>query len=147
MPLPAENVRMAGVDLAVPSAVQITITLPEALLGSDARAQSSSGRTTQIFHLYRLHRRLFRLDETGCKVEVALDPKAFSVLDELAKRPGELVTKEEIKKELWPGRLVEDGAVHAQMAGVRRALGQRRKNPDQKNMQPSCIKSSPGQGW
>jgi TolB-like protein/DNA-binding winged helix-turn-helix (wHTH) protein/Tfp pilus assembly protein PilF len=54
---------------------------------------------------------------------VALEPKAMAVLIYLARRAGEVVSGEEILRDLWPDTIVNDGSVYWYIARVRRALG------------------------
>ena len=54
---------------------------------------------------------------------VAIGPRALDVLITLIGRSGELVTKDELLAAVWAGAAVEDGAIAAQVAAVRRALG------------------------
>jgi TolB-like protein len=49
--------------------------------------------------------------------------RALDLLIALVNRPGELVTKDELLALVWSGAAVEDGAITAQIAAVRRALG------------------------
>jgi eukaryotic-like serine/threonine-protein kinase len=54
---------------------------------------------------------------------VPLTPKAFDVLAVLAARPGRLVTKDELLKEIWPDTFVEEGNLAYHVFAVRKALG------------------------
>lgn len=55
---------------------------------------------------------------------VSLTPKSFDVLALLVARHGELVSKDEIMAEIWPGVVVEDTNLTYQISLVRRALGE-----------------------
>ncbi|HKE22377.1 MAG TPA: winged helix-turn-helix domain-containing protein [Bryobacteraceae bacterium] len=55
---------------------------------------------------------------------VNLTPKSFDVLALLVARHGELVSKEEIMGEVWPGVVVEETNLTYQISLVRRALGE-----------------------
>jgi DNA-binding winged helix-turn-helix (wHTH) protein/Tol biopolymer transport system component len=57
----------------------------------------------------------------GCPVP--LTPKAFDVLAALAARPGRLVTKDELLKEVWPDSFVEESNLAYHVFALRRALG------------------------
>jgi len=138
-PLTAGNGRMDGARLSHTSPVLIKIAAPTG-------AQSGVNGDTQVFRLNRAPYRLFRLDPRGGK-EIELDPKALGVLDLLVRHVGETVTKERIARELWGGKIVEDGAIHVQVTSVRRALGQQRLEPGRKKMQPSCIQTVSREGW
>jgi DNA-binding winged helix-turn-helix (wHTH) protein/Tol biopolymer transport system component len=54
---------------------------------------------------------------------VPLTPKAFDVLAALAARPGRLVTKDELLKEIWPDAFVEESNLAYHVFALRRALG------------------------
>ena len=54
---------------------------------------------------------------------VAIGPRAFDVLVALVERHGHLVTKEDLLSKAWPGVIVEDNAVHAQVSALRKLLG------------------------
>jgi pimeloyl-ACP methyl ester carboxylesterase/DNA-binding winged helix-turn-helix (wHTH) protein len=54
---------------------------------------------------------------------ISLTPKALSVLEYLAARPGRLILKSELLDALWPDVFVADGALKACILEVRRALG------------------------
>jgi DNA-binding winged helix-turn-helix (wHTH) protein len=58
----------------------------------------------------------FRLDPGsgqlfGKSGPLSLTPKALSLLEYLAKRPGRLVKKDELLDAIWPGVFVSDGAL------------------------------------
>ena len=54
---------------------------------------------------------------------VLLTPKAFDVLAALAARPGRLMTKDELLKEVWPDSFVEESNLAYHVFALRRALG------------------------
>ena len=54
---------------------------------------------------------------------ISLTPKALSVLEYLAARPGRLILKSELLDALWPDVFVADGALKACILEIRRALG------------------------
>jgi len=54
---------------------------------------------------------------------VPLGMRAFDVLLALIERRGRLVTKDELMKAIWPGAIVEENTLAAQIASVRRTLG------------------------
>lgn len=68
--------------------------------------------------------RLWRGEEASC-----LTPKAFEVLHYLVAHPGELVTKDELWRAVWPGVIVTDAALTVCMSEVRKALGDEAKAP------------------
>lgn len=53
----------------------------------------------------------------------ALGARAFDMLVALATRPGRLVTKNELLDIVWPGLVVEESNLHAQMSKLRKVLG------------------------
>ena len=55
---------------------------------------------------------------------VPLAPKAFDVLAALAARPGRLMTKDELLKEVWPDSFVEESNLAYHVFALRRALGE-----------------------
>jgi eukaryotic-like serine/threonine-protein kinase len=55
---------------------------------------------------------------------VPLTPKAFDVLAALAARPGRLMSKDEILKEVWPDSFVEESNLAYHVFALRRALGE-----------------------
>jgi DNA-binding winged helix-turn-helix (wHTH) protein len=54
---------------------------------------------------------------------ISLTPKALSLLEYLAARPGRLVKKTELLDAIWPGVFVADGALKVCIREIRRALG------------------------
>jgi pimeloyl-ACP methyl ester carboxylesterase/DNA-binding winged helix-turn-helix (wHTH) protein/class 3 adenylate cyclase len=76
----------------------------------------------------------FRLDRTsgqlfGGSHPVPLTPKALSLLEYLAERPGRLVKKTELLDAVWPGVFVADGALKVCIREIRRALGDDAQSP------------------
>ena len=76
----------------------------------------------------------FRLDSArgqlyGSSGPIALTPKALSLLEYLAARPGLLVRKNELLEALWPGVFVADGALKVCVREIRRALGDDAQKP------------------
>src|SRR5262245_41175022 len=60
---------------------------------------------------------------------VPLTPKAFAVLQCLARKPGRLVTKEELFNTVWPGVFVGDAALKVCIREIRRVLDDNPKEP------------------
>lgn len=79
--------------------------------------------------------RLFAGDEP-----VPLSPKVLDLLRLLASRPSQLVTKEDILRELWPGVAVTDNAVTQVVSELRQALGDR-------SASPSYVQTVPRRGY
>ncbi|MBV8869584.1 MAG: transcriptional regulator, partial [Acetobacteraceae bacterium] len=55
--------------------------------------------------------------------EVALRPKAFSLLRQLVENAGRLIDRDEIMAAVWPGVIVTDDSVTQAIKEIRRALG------------------------
>jgi len=70
------------------------------------------------FRLDRAAGRLFRGDEP-----VALRPKTYATLCALAARPGELVTKDDLLRDVWPDVAVTEDMPRFSVRELRRALG------------------------
>ncbi|MFP4327196.1 MAG: winged helix-turn-helix domain-containing tetratricopeptide repeat protein [Paracoccaceae bacterium] len=54
---------------------------------------------------------------------VAVEPRTFDLLALLARNRGRTVTRDEIFREIWPGRVVSDAALSSQIRAARKALG------------------------
>ena len=65
-------------------------------------------------------------------VRIKLNAQPFQVLVMLLERPGELLTREEISRELWPdGTFVDyEHGVNSAVNRIREALGDTAGNPD-----------------
>jgi adenylate cyclase len=94
-----------------------------------------------LFGGFRVDRNgLSRLDQSGTFVPVAIGSRALEVLAALVERPGELVTRDEIVKKVWPAIIVEYSNLPVQIAALRRQI-------DQGRTQVSCIQTIPGRGY
>ncbi|MES9938436.1 MAG: winged helix-turn-helix domain-containing protein [Sedimenticola sp.] len=60
---------------------------------------------------------------------VHLEPKAIELLNYLASRPGEVVSRAELLEAVWPGVIVSDEVITNAIAKLRRALGDEPKSP------------------
>ena len=60
---------------------------------------------------------------------IELPPKAFGVLRYLAERPGQLVSKEELLRGVWPDVHVGSGVLKVTIADIRKALNDRSRQP------------------
>jgi TolB-like protein len=103
------------------------------------------GATADIFLFedFRLDRRagaLFRRDDKGAAVPVAIGSRALAVLAILMARRGDLVPKNEIIQAVWPGTVVEDNNLTVQISALRRVLDQGRTGG-------SCVQTVPGRGY
>ncbi|MGA7799739.1 MAG: winged helix-turn-helix domain-containing protein, partial [Gammaproteobacteria bacterium] len=63
------------------------------------------------------------------KEKVRLEPKAMEVLVYLASRPGEVVTREELERDVWHGALVGYDAVTGTVIKLRKALRDSAREP------------------
>lgn len=81
---------------------------------------SADGRDLR-FGEFTLRRDEARLERAG--TPVALQPKVFDALVLFAERPGELLTKERLLAELWPGVTVGEEALTQLVRKLRLALG------------------------
>lgn len=84
-----------------------------------------------VFQDFRLHpqsRGLFRADEDGALVPVAIGSRGLDILTLLVTRHGELVSKDEIMTAVWPGAVVEDSNLPTQISALRRILDRGRPN-------------------
>jgi len=95
------------------------------------------------FERFRLDRRgggLFRADEQGAFVPVAIGSRALDVLCMLVQRHGDLVSKDEIMTAVWPGIVVADSNLPTQIFALRRVL-------DRGRAERSCIQTVAGRGY
>jgi len=81
------------------------------------------------FGTYEVDLRSRELRKNGLKVRLTGQP--FQILAILLERPGELVTREELQKRLWPGDTFVDfdKGLNAAVNRVREALGDSAENP------------------
>jgi TolB-like protein/DNA-binding winged helix-turn-helix (wHTH) protein len=95
-----------------------------------------------LFEDFRLDRRggLFRRDDDGALVPVAIGSRALDILGVLIARAGEVVSKDEIIAAVWPGTVVEDSNLTVQISALRRVL-------DRGRSRGSCIQTIPGRGY
>jgi len=66
--------------------------------------------TADIFRFeeFRLDRcGLFRKDQNGAFVPIAIGSRALEVLTTLVERSGDLVSRDEISQTVWPGMVIE----------------------------------------
>ena len=56
-------------------------------------------------------------------VPVTIGQRAFEILLLLVRRHGQLVTKDELMAEVWPGIVVEENNIQVQVSALRKALG------------------------
>jgi TolB-like protein/Tfp pilus assembly protein PilF len=93
-----------------------------------------------LFERFRFNRRgggLFRLDDGA---QVAVGSRALDVLSVLIERAGDLVSKDEIMRAVWPGTAVEDANLTMQISALRRVL-------DLERSEGSCIQTVAMRGY
>src|ERR1700710_1985236 len=91
-------------------------------------ADSTSGRQYR-FGVFEADTTVGELRRQGVRIKLNAQP--FQVLTLLLDRPGELLTREEISRELWPdGTFVDyEQGVNSAVNRVREALGDTASNP------------------
>jgi len=80
-----------------------------------------------------LARREMRLN--GIQAEVG--SRAFEIIETLVQSAGELVDKYDLMNRVWPGAVVEENTLQAQISAIRKALG-----PDR-----GLLKTCAGRGY
>jgi len=94
-----------------------------------------------LFEDFRLDRSgLSRRDQSGTFFPVPIGSRALEILAVLVARPGELVTRDEIIKEVWPETIVQYSNLPVQIAALRRTL-------DLDRQKGSCIQTVAGRGY
>ena len=81
------------------------------------------------FRLDTVNQCLWRRREGGDDERLRLTPKAFAVLCYLADHAGRLVTHDELLNALWRDTFVQPAVLKSHILEIRRALGDRPKNP------------------
>src|SRR5579859_1504743 len=74
------------------------------------------------FGPFRLAPQERRLERNG--VAVQLGGRALDILVALVQRPGEVVSKAELSRIVWPDMIVEEGSLRFHMVSLRKALGE-----------------------
>ncbi|MCE2571183.1 winged helix-turn-helix domain-containing protein [Motilimonas eburnea] len=72
--------------------------------------------------------------------EVRLDQKQFELLNYLASRAGEDISKNDIFDHVWAGKVVTEDVIYVAINGLRKALGDKARSPE-------YIKTLPGKGY
>ncbi|WP_245444322.1 winged helix-turn-helix domain-containing protein [Microvirga sp. KLBC 81] len=70
-------------------------------------------------------------------VPVPIGGRAFEILEALVRSAGELVSKDDLMRQVWPGAIVEDNTLQVHISALRRALG-----PDR-----GLLKTASGRGY
>jgi len=68
---------------------------------------------------------------------VTIGSRAFEVIELLVRSAGQLVTKDELMRQVWPGTIVEDNTIQVHISAIRKALG-----PDR-----GMLKTLSGRGY
>jgi Tol biopolymer transport system component/DNA-binding winged helix-turn-helix (wHTH) protein len=80
------------------------------------------------FATYEVHPRAGEIRKAGVKLRLSEQP--FQLLLALLERPGEVLTREELQKRLWPDTFVDvDGSLNAAINKIREILGDSAENP------------------
>src|SRR6516162_4845957 len=90
------------------------------------------------FGCYRLDLRRPELRRDGQPVRI--HRRALGILCVLADAKGEIVSKDELMAQLWPGRIVEEGNIHVHVSALRKAL-------DEHGDGHSYVVTVPGRGY
>jgi predicted ATPase/DNA-binding winged helix-turn-helix (wHTH) protein len=87
---------------------------------NDGQYEQAAGQTASFgpFQLRLPERLLMRGNEP-----VAVGDRALDILSTLITRAGEVVTKHDLFKSVWPDTVVEDAALRVQIANLRRMIG------------------------
>jgi DNA-binding winged helix-turn-helix (wHTH) protein len=94
----------------------------------------------EAFRLDRQARALFRRDEVGAFVPMAIGSRALDVLGLLVGRAPDLVSRGELIAAVWSAAIVEDTNLNMQIAALRRLLDEGRAGG-------SCIQTIPRRGY
>ena len=76
---------------------------------------------------WRVHRRMNTISRSSETVRI--EPKMMDVLALLAKHGGEVVSKEQIIREVWPDTFISDAVLYRCISGLRKAFRDDDKNP------------------
>jgi predicted ATPase/DNA-binding winged helix-turn-helix (wHTH) protein len=68
---------------------------------------------------------------------VPVGARAFEIIETLVQSAGQLVTKDELMHEIWPGAMVGENTLQVHISAIRKALGSRR----------SMLKTESGRGY
>src|SRR5215468_9434999 len=66
---------------------------------------------------------LARRELRSAGVAVPIGGRAFEIVSVLVQADGELVSKNDLMDQIWPGAIVEDNALQVHIAAIRKALG------------------------
>ena len=97
------------------------VAVPRAGCGRETGRMTSVAEAAFVFGPFRLLAARRELSAHG--VPVTLGQRAFDVLLALVRRHGELVTKDELMAEVWPGIAVEENNLQVHVSALRKVLG------------------------
>src|SRR5262245_30235295 len=105
---------------------------PRVNVRPDPAGESSSGIYTHdvpAFQVgdWRVHPSLNRLSKNG--QDAHIEPKVMQVLECLAEKPGDVVSRDELVARVWPGVFVTDDVLHRAIRELRRVFGDETANP------------------
>src|SRR5215510_10622651 len=99
-------------------------------MASSPESQSGTHPSDVVqFGIFELNRRAAELRKHGTRIR--LQPKSMQILCALLERPGEIVTRDELKARLWPGDTFVDfeSGLNTAVNRLRLALGDSAENP------------------
>ena len=94
----------------------------------------------ESFRLDRCAGGLFRRNECGDTIPVAIGSRALDILGVFVERAGDLVSKDELIAAVWPGTVVEDSNLTVQISALRRVV-------DNGRSEGSYIQTVAGRGY
>ena len=103
-----------------------------------APSVAQTGGDSVAFGPFRLWPAARRLEKAGRPV--SLGGRALDILVTLIERPGEVVSKQELMRRVWPGIAVEELNLRVNIASLRKALGDQTETA-------RFIASVPGRGY
>ena len=97
--------------------------------GIEGTSNGSTGESTRRFGVFELDLRAGELRRQGSKIKLQEQP--FQLLAQLLEKPGEVVTREELRNRLWPADTFVDfdHSLNAAIRRLRDALGDSAENP------------------
>src|SRR5215469_11743999 len=99
-------------------------------MASSPKFQSNTRASAVVqFGIFELDRRARELRKHGSRIR--LQPKSMHILCALLERPGEIVTRDELKARLWPDDTFVDfeSGLNTAVNRLRLALGDSAENP------------------
>ena len=96
------------------------------MIGIDAGIYTREVASFQVGE-WRVHPSLNRISRNGHDQRV--EPKVMRVLETLAEKPGEVVSRDDLVARIWPGVFVTDDVLHRTIRELRRAFGDDTANP------------------